>query len=259
MIVRGLRAVSDFEFEFQMALMNQRLKPKIETVFMMPAEQYTYISSRLIKEVFSLGGRVHGLVPDLVEERLREKATGEERHDELADRTTRIAGSPTMKVTATVDRLRREGVEVIDFGAGEPDFPTPDAIKVAAHLAIDENFTKYTPVAGIAELKRAICDRYRADYGVDYTENRGHRHRRRQAGALQHRAGAVRPGRRSHHARAVLADDSPSRSSWPTRRRCSCAPTPRTASRSARRPFSTPSRRGRAASSSTRRATRPAR
>ena len=72
-IVRGLRAVSDFEFEFQMALMNQRLKPKIETVFMMPAEQYTYISSRLIKEVFSLGGRVEGLVPELVEDRLRGK------------------------------------------------------------------------------------------------------------------------------------------------------------------------------------------
>jgi pantetheine-phosphate adenylyltransferase len=72
-IVRGLRAVSDFEFEFQMALMNRRLRPKIETVFMMPAEQYTYISSRLIKEVFSLGGRVEGLVPDLVEERLRGK------------------------------------------------------------------------------------------------------------------------------------------------------------------------------------------
>jgi pantetheine-phosphate adenylyltransferase len=72
-IVRGLRAVSDFEFEFQMALMNRRLNGRIETVFMMPAEQYTYISSRLIKEVFSLGGRVHGLVPDMVEERLRGK------------------------------------------------------------------------------------------------------------------------------------------------------------------------------------------
>ena len=72
-VVRGLRAVSDFEFEFQMALMNQRLQPAIETVFMMPAEQYTYISSRLIKEVFALGGRVHGLVPELVEHRLREK------------------------------------------------------------------------------------------------------------------------------------------------------------------------------------------
>lgn len=77
-IVRGLRAVSDFEFEFQMALMNQRLNPKIETVFMMPAEQYTYISSRLIKEVFTLGGRVHGLVPELVEQRLREKVSARE-------------------------------------------------------------------------------------------------------------------------------------------------------------------------------------
>jgi pantetheine-phosphate adenylyltransferase len=74
-VVRGLRAISDFEFEFQMALMNRRLKPQIETVFMMPAEQYTYISSRLIKEVFSLGGRVHGLVPELVESRLRDKKT----------------------------------------------------------------------------------------------------------------------------------------------------------------------------------------
>jgi pantetheine-phosphate adenylyltransferase len=72
-IVRGLRAVSDFELEFQMALMNRRLNGGVETVFMMPAEQYTYISSRLIKEVFALGGRVQGLVPDLVEARLRDK------------------------------------------------------------------------------------------------------------------------------------------------------------------------------------------
>jgi pantetheine-phosphate adenylyltransferase len=72
-IVRGLRAVSDFEYEFQMALMNQRLNGRIDTIFMMPAEQYTYTSSRLIKEVFALGGRVHGLVPDIVEARLREK------------------------------------------------------------------------------------------------------------------------------------------------------------------------------------------
>jgi aspartate aminotransferase len=75
-----------------------------------------------------------------------------------------------MKVTAKVDQLRRAGVEVIDFGAGEPDFPTPDAAKAAAHKAIDENFTKYTPNAGIADLKRAICDRYRADYGVEFTD-----------------------------------------------------------------------------------------
>jgi len=89
----------------------------------------------------------------------------------LADRTARIAASPTMKVTATVDRLRREGVEVIDFGAGEPDFGTPDFINAAAKQAIDQHFSKYTPVGGTAELKGAICDRYQADYGVRYREN----------------------------------------------------------------------------------------
>jgi len=89
----------------------------------------------------------------------------------LADRTSRISSSPTMKVTATVDRLRREGVEVIDFGAGEPDFATPAPVKAAAHDALDHDFTRYTPVAGIVELKRAICERYRHDYGVDYKEN----------------------------------------------------------------------------------------
>jgi pantetheine-phosphate adenylyltransferase len=78
-IVRGLRAVSDFEFEFQMALMNQRLNGTIETVFMMPAEQYTYISSRLIKEVFTLGGEITGLVPPVVEARLRAKQKAKKR------------------------------------------------------------------------------------------------------------------------------------------------------------------------------------
>jgi pantetheine-phosphate adenylyltransferase len=72
-IVRGLRAVSDFEYEFQMALMNRRLVPDLETVFMMPAEAYTYISSRLIREVFALGGPVTGLVPAVVESRMRQR------------------------------------------------------------------------------------------------------------------------------------------------------------------------------------------
>lgn len=72
-IVRGLRAISDFEYELQMALMNRRLKSDIETVFMMPAEPYTHVSSRLVKEVFSLGGSVDGLVPDPVEVQLRAK------------------------------------------------------------------------------------------------------------------------------------------------------------------------------------------
>ena len=69
-IVRGIRAISDYEYEFQMALMNRRLEPGIETVFMMPAEQYTYVSSRLIKEIAALGGSLTGLVPPTVETRL---------------------------------------------------------------------------------------------------------------------------------------------------------------------------------------------
>jgi pantetheine-phosphate adenylyltransferase len=72
-IVRGIRAISDFEYEFQMALMNRRLAPTIETVFMMPAEEYSYVSSRLVKEVATLGGDIVGLVPKGVETRLYER------------------------------------------------------------------------------------------------------------------------------------------------------------------------------------------
>ena len=73
-IIRGLRAVSDFEYEFQMTLMNRRLEPRIETVFMVPNEEFIYLSSRLVKEVFFLGGDLRGLVPDRVLVRLGEVA-----------------------------------------------------------------------------------------------------------------------------------------------------------------------------------------
>ncbi len=72
-IVRGIRAISDYEYEFQMALMNRRLAPEIETVFMTPAEHYSYLSSRLVKEIAELGGSVSGLVPELVEKRLKQR------------------------------------------------------------------------------------------------------------------------------------------------------------------------------------------
>ena len=72
-IIRGLRAVSDFEYEFQMALMNRHLNPRVETVFLMPKEEYSYLSSRLVKEVFRLGGDLAGLVPPSVLERMRRK------------------------------------------------------------------------------------------------------------------------------------------------------------------------------------------
>jgi pantetheine-phosphate adenylyltransferase len=72
-LLRGIRAVSDYEYELQMALMNRKLQPQLETVFMMPAEAYSYLSSRLVKEIARLGGSVRGLVPGLVEQKLREK------------------------------------------------------------------------------------------------------------------------------------------------------------------------------------------
>jgi len=72
-ILRGIRAISDYEYELQMALMNRKLQPGLETVFMMPAEKYSYLSSRLVREVAQLGGSIECLVPDLVEQKLREK------------------------------------------------------------------------------------------------------------------------------------------------------------------------------------------
>jgi pantetheine-phosphate adenylyltransferase len=72
-VVRGIRAISDYEYEFQMAMMNRKLDPELETLFMMPAEKYTYVSSRLIKGVFMLGGDVSALVPPMVMERLKGK------------------------------------------------------------------------------------------------------------------------------------------------------------------------------------------
>ena len=72
-VLRGIRALSDYEYELQMALMNRKLQPELETVFMMPAEQYSYVSSRLVREVAQLGGSIKDLVPEMVEQRLREK------------------------------------------------------------------------------------------------------------------------------------------------------------------------------------------
>jgi pantetheine-phosphate adenylyltransferase len=72
-VIRGIRAVSDYEYEFQMAMMNRKLDPGLETLFMMPAEKYTYVSSRLIKGVYQLGGDISSLVPPVVVERLRKK------------------------------------------------------------------------------------------------------------------------------------------------------------------------------------------
>jgi aspartate aminotransferase len=87
---------------------------------------------------------------------------------EIADRISLISVSSTMKVAADAEKLRAQGVDVVDFGAGEPDFPTPDNIKQAAIRAIEQNFTKYTGAGGTAELKQAVCERHAKDFGTDY-------------------------------------------------------------------------------------------
>jgi len=87
---------------------------------------------------------------------------------EIAERISTISVSSTAKVAADAERLRREGADVVDFGAGEPDFPTPANIKQAAIDALGANFTKYTNTGGVQELKEAICERHRKDFGTNY-------------------------------------------------------------------------------------------
>jgi aspartate aminotransferase len=87
----------------------------------------------------------------------------------FAQRLAQVSGSATLKAAAEAERLRRAGFNVVDFTAGEPDFPTPDHVKAAAKDAIDANFTRYTAAAGIPELREAICARYNRQYGIDVT------------------------------------------------------------------------------------------
>ena len=190
-VLRGIRALSDYEYELQMAMMNRKLQPDLETVFMMPAEQYSYLSSRLVREVAKLGGSIQGLVPEMVERRLREKLDPAVKLQEtqeqpknrktsmtpvteatpavkLTERINRIEPSATMAVVAEADKLRQQGIDVVDFGAGEPHFSTPQHVKDAAIAAIQNNFSKYTAVGGTPELRDAIVHRHAADFKSDY-------------------------------------------------------------------------------------------
>lgn len=87
---------------------------------------------------------------------------------QFSERVSRISVSSTAAVVAKADQLKSSGVDVVDFGAGEPDFPTPDNIKRAAVVALDKNFTKYTPTGGVRDLRQAVVDRHRQDFGSDY-------------------------------------------------------------------------------------------
>ena len=178
-ILRGIRAISDYEYELQMALMNRRLRPDIETVFLMASEAHSFISSRLVKEVIRAGRQYLGAGAAAGGSPAAGSGSGKlsrgtsemlvETNQEIAERISSISVSSTMKVAADAEKLRREGVDVVDFGAGEPDFPTPDNIKRAAIRALEQNFTKYTNAGGTLELKQAICERHAADFGTNYS------------------------------------------------------------------------------------------
>ena len=186
-IVRGLRAISDFEYEFQMALMNRRLNPRIETVFMMPAESYSYLSSRLVKEVFQLGGRVRDLVPPVVERRLREKygtaprrrarhAAGGGRGEAGAGpRSTCRSARSSLKVSSTVamaqraaalPRVGRRRCSTSASASRTSRRRRTSRTRRSPPWALDR--TRYTPAAGIPELRAAVAMRYRQDFNVTF-------------------------------------------------------------------------------------------
>jgi pantetheine-phosphate adenylyltransferase len=119
-MIRGLRAVSDFEFEFQMALMNRRLSPALEVAFLMPSQRYTYLNSTLVKEVARLGGRVTGLVPSAVERRLKQRL----RH---AAGTPAAVGKVPRPAAATEEPGRENGRRVATKRAMTPAKPATRA------------------------------------------------------------------------------------------------------------------------------------
>ena len=175
-IVRGLRAISDFEYELQMALMNRRLNSEIETVFMMPAEPYTYVSSAAGERGLRAGRFDRRPRPGCRRDPVASEArtlseipfSSPRMTDTLSQRTRRVTASPTQKVTQEAAELRQQGIDVVDLGAGEPDFSTPSHINAAGIAAITEGFTKYTANAGIPELREAICARYAETYGITF-------------------------------------------------------------------------------------------
>ena len=229
-IVRGIRAVSDFEYEFQMALMNRHLEPTLETVFMMPAEQYTYLSSRLIKEVFSLGGDVRG--PGAAGGRSsgcagskqgQSRVRGSGGYDVCTAAGDRCPASATLKVAAEAERLAARGSQRRGLQrrrAGLSDARARQGRRRRRRSTPTSPATRSSP--GIPELREAICAQLQARLRRRHHAGGSADHRRRQAGALQHGAGAVRSRRRGDHARAVLADDSRAGQAGRARRRSSC-------------------------------------
>ena len=198
-MLRGIRAISDYEHEFQMALMNRRLAPEVETVFLQPAGRYSFVelahgegSLQLRRRRQRAGsaergeaaegprgsnGRSH-CTPTIHPARATLRTAKSVKIEEhmtvtapakvFADRIGRIEVSATMAVAAEAAKLRAQGANLVDFGAGEPHFATPRHIKDAAIAAIEANFTRYTVVPGIPDVRKAIVERHACDFGSDY-------------------------------------------------------------------------------------------
>ena len=123
---------------------------------------------------------------------------------QVASRIRQIPPSATLALNAKANQLKAQGVDIVNFGVGEPDFDTPDNIREAAIRAINEGFTRYTPVGGIPELKEAIIDKFQGDYGLTYKPARDPGVLRRQARPLQPLPDHVRARGRSGDPGALL-------------------------------------------------------
>ena len=184
-VLRGMRAVSDFEYEYEMTFMNRKLDRDIDTIFMMTGLRWLFVHSKTIKAAVKAGADVSGMVPEhrcpqtirktaLIHEAHRHSRdllvknhTGEQAM-KIAKRMEHIKPSPTLAVSAKAAAMKAEGIDVIGFGAGEPDFDTPDHIKQAAIAALEAGFTKYTPAGGTPELKKTVAAKLQRDNSLEY-------------------------------------------------------------------------------------------
>ena len=123
---------------------------------------------------------------------------------EISTRASQLTPSLTLSIDSKAKAMKAEGIDVCGFGAGEPDFDTPEHIKAAAIAALEGGFTKYTPSSGLPELRQAIADKFAADNGLELSPEPDHRQQRRQAFLLQRHPRDLRAGRRSDHPVALL-------------------------------------------------------
>ncbi len=172
-ILRGIRAFTDYEYELQMAIMNRKLEPSLGNGFpgsgrvlhlrQFPPGQRDFPERGIREGLGPAPGGGSASSEGLSEQNLREAGM------QLSERISRISVSTIATVLQKAEKLKAKDTKLADFGAGEPDFPTPDHIKKAAIKAIEEDFTKYTATGGIQELRQALVENHARYYGSNYT------------------------------------------------------------------------------------------